>query len=62
MKIISKSFNHGEYIPKKFTCSGENINPELEFLDVPKEAKSLVLIMDDPDVPEELRKDRNFDH
>jgi len=62
MKIISKSFNNGEYIPKKFTCSGLNINPELEFIDIPKETKSLVLIMDDPDVPEVLRKDRNFDH
>ncbi len=62
MKIISKEFKHGEYIPEKFTCRGENVNPELEFLDVPSEAKSLVLIMDDPDVPPSLREDRNFDH
>ncbi len=62
MKIISKEFKHGEYIPAKFTCNGENINPELEFVDIPEEAKSLVLIFDDPDVPEVLREDRNFDH
>ena len=62
MKIISKDFKHGEYIPTKFTCEGENINPNLEFVDVPENTKSLVLIFDDPDVPVVLREDRNFDH
>jgi len=62
MKIVSKDFKHGEYIPAKFTCNGENINPELEFVDIPEGTKSFVLIFDDPDVPEVLRKDRNFDH
>ena len=62
MKIISKEFEYGSYIPQKFTCNDENINPELEFVDVPEEAKSLVLIFDDPDVPEVLREDRIFDH
>ncbi len=62
MKIISKEFKNGEYIPKKFTYNGKNINPELKFIDIPKNAKSLVLIFDDPDVPITLREDRNFDH
>ena len=62
MKIISKEFDHGGFIPKKFTCNGEEISPELEFLGVPENAKSLVLIVDDQDVPEVFRKDRNFDH
>lgn len=62
MKIISKEFNHGGMIPCKFTCNSEGINPELEFVDVPKKTKSLVLIVDDPDVPLVLRGDRNFDH
>jgi len=62
MKIISKEFTHGGFIPEKFTCIGVNINPELELVDVPAEAKSLVLIMDDPDVPVVVREDRMFDH
>ena len=62
MKIISKEFNHGGFIPRKFTCNGEGISPELEFLDVPENVKSLVLIVDDQDVPEVFREDRNFDH
>ena len=51
MKITSKAFKHQEMIPKKYTCQGEDINPPLSIQDVPKEAKSLVLIVDDPDAP-----------
>ncbi len=51
MKIASNVFKHNELIPSKYTCDGENINPPLEFFDVPKNAQSLVLIMDDPDAP-----------
>jgi len=49
MKITSPVFENNESIPSKYTCDGENINPPLEFIDVPEEAKSLVIIMDDPD-------------
>lgn len=51
MKIESFAFKKGEEIPSRFTCDGENINPELVFKGVPKNAKSLALIMDDPDAP-----------
>ena len=51
MKITSSAFKHNSKIPSKYTCDGENINPPLEFSDIPKETKSLVLIMDDPDAP-----------
>ncbi|HEU64947.1 MAG: putative lipoprotein LppC [Candidatus Anoxychlamydiales bacterium] len=50
MKITSV-FKNNEMIPKKFTCQGEDINPKFVFEDIPKEAKSLSLIMDDPDAP-----------
>lgn len=50
MKIKSV-FNDKERIPSRYTCDGKNINPPLEFIDVPKNAKSLVLTADDPDSP-----------
>ncbi len=51
MTIISPSFQEKDFIPKKFTCQGENVNPELRFGAVPEQAKSLALVMDDPDAP-----------
>lgn len=51
MKIISSAFKNKEKIPAKYTCDGENINPPLEFIDVPKNAQSLALICNDPDAP-----------
>lgn len=49
MLLTSPNFAPGGEIPSKYTCDGANINPELMIEDVPKNAKSLVLIMDDPD-------------
>lgn len=51
MEIKSSAFKNNENIPSKYTCDGEDINPLLEILGVPEEAKSLVLIVDDPDAP-----------
>lgn len=49
MKLKCPYFQHGESIPKQFTCLGENINPPLEFENVPKNAQSLVLVIEDID-------------
>lgn len=51
MKITSFAFENNAKIPAKYTCDGENINPPLAFLDIPANAKSLALIVDDPDAP-----------
>jgi Raf kinase inhibitor-like YbhB/YbcL family protein len=49
MQITSPAFKNGERIPSKYTCEGTNISPPLRFIDVPKEAKTLVLMVEDPD-------------
>jgi len=51
MKITSPDFKHNEYIPEKFTCEGGDTNPALTIEGIPSGAKSLALIMDDPDAP-----------
>ncbi|MBI2049452.1 YbhB/YbcL family Raf kinase inhibitor-like protein [Candidatus Roizmanbacteria bacterium] len=57
MIITSTAFQHNGYIPSKYTCDGENKNPPLTFSQVPKDARSLVFIVDDPDAPS-----RTFTH
>lgn len=49
MIIKSPAFKEGELIPLRFTCDGDDVNPLLELREVPKSAKTLVLIVDDPD-------------
>lgn len=51
MEIKSNSFKNGERIPKKYTCEGEDISPELHWGGVPQDTKSLVIIVNDPDAP-----------
>lgn len=51
MKIESPAFKDNESIPPKYTCDGENVSPPLIISDVPENAESLVLIVDDPDAP-----------
>lgn len=51
LAISSPAFENGGIIPKRYTCEGENISPPLNWTGVPPEAKSLVLICDDPDAP-----------
>ena len=51
MKITSPSFANNGLIPRKFTCQGEDINPQLEIEGIPEETISLILVNDDPDCP-----------
>lgn len=51
MILISPAFQDNGLIPQKYTCDGGDINPELRIQYVPRDAKSLALIVDDPDAP-----------
>src|SRR5438105_4998434 len=51
MMIASPLFQENTPIPVKFSCDGGNMNPELEIENVPNDAKSLALILEDPDAP-----------
>lgn len=57
MKIKSPAFENFKEIPARYTCDGENVSPPLLFIDVPERAKSLALIVDDPDATRGLTWD-----
>ena len=52
MTLESSAFNHMGEIPKRYTCDGADVSPPLAWTGVPEGAKSLVLIVDDPDAPD----------
>ena len=52
MQLRSAAFKHLGEIPKKYACEGADISPPLSFEGVPQGAKSLALIVDDPDAPD----------
>lgn len=51
LSISSPVFENNGSIPGKYTCDGMDVNPPLKIDNVPSEAKSLALIVDDPDAP-----------
>jgi Raf kinase inhibitor-like YbhB/YbcL family protein len=51
MKVTSTAFKEGEAIPRQYTCDGINISPPLEWSGLPRSAKTIALIADDPDAP-----------
>lgn len=51
MRLISPQFANNQFIPSKYTCDGQDVNPPLLISNVPAGTKSLVLIVDDPDAP-----------
>jgi Raf kinase inhibitor-like YbhB/YbcL family protein len=57
LAISSAAFQHEGFIPSKYTCDGEGINPPLQIDKIPEETQSLAIIMEDPDAAKGV-----FDH
>lgn len=51
INVTSVAFKEGQPIPRQYTCDGINISPPLEWSGVPKTAKTIAIIADDPDAP-----------
>jgi Raf kinase inhibitor-like YbhB/YbcL family protein len=50
-ELTSPAFEEGQPIPRKHSCEGENASPQLSWSSVPEGARSLALIVHDPDAP-----------
>jgi Raf kinase inhibitor-like YbhB/YbcL family protein len=62
LSLSSPAFAPGGEIPALFTCEGSDLSPALEWTGVPEAAKSLVLIVDDPDAPDPLAPKMTWVH
>jgi Raf kinase inhibitor-like YbhB/YbcL family protein len=62
LQITSSAFSHNGSIPKEHTCEGADESPPLEWSGVPSDAKSLALIVDDPDAPDPDAPERTYVH
>ncbi|HTY13507.1 MAG TPA: YbhB/YbcL family Raf kinase inhibitor-like protein [Candidatus Omnitrophota bacterium] len=51
LSITSPAFNDNGTIPVRYTVDGEGLIPPLSFTGAPKDAKSLALVLEDPDAP-----------
>ncbi|CAM3844846.1 YbhB/YbcL family Raf kinase inhibitor-like protein [Pontibacter korlensis] len=51
LQVSSFAFDKNAPIPPNYTCDGDNINPPLRIGDIPENAESLVIILEDPDAP-----------
>ncbi|MBI3284934.1 MAG: YbhB/YbcL family Raf kinase inhibitor-like protein [Burkholderiales bacterium] len=62
MTLTSSAFHAGSGIPAAFTCDGKDTSPPLSWSGVPANARSLVLIVDDPDAPDPAAPQRTWVH
>jgi Raf kinase inhibitor-like YbhB/YbcL family protein len=51
LTISSPNFTNGGAIPKKHTCDGADVSPQLTWSDPPAGTNSWALLADDPDAP-----------
>jgi hypothetical protein len=62
MELTSPNFEHQAKIPKKYTCDGGDISPELHWSNAPEGTQSFALIVDDPDAPDPANPKRTWVH
>lgn len=62
LELTSPAFGNNGDIPRLYTCDGRDISPALSWTGVPERAKSLVLIVDDPDAPDPAAPKRTWVH
>lgn len=60
--LESPAFQHQGAIPRRYTCEGDDLAPELTFVGIPAGTKSLALIVDDPDAPDPAAPKRVYVH
>lgn len=51
IKFYSSAFKHGEPIPAKYTCDGQNVSPALHWEGLPDGTKTVAIVLEDPDAP-----------
>jgi Raf kinase inhibitor-like YbhB/YbcL family protein len=49
MELTSNAFDEGDQIPVEYTCDGDDISPPLSWSDVPEDARSFVIVLEDVD-------------
>lgn len=62
MHLRSPAFKDGDEIPRKYTHDGDDVSPPLEWDDVPESAKSLALVVEDPDYIDPRQPGRMWIH
>jgi Raf kinase inhibitor-like YbhB/YbcL family protein len=62
LTLTSTAFKGGSNIPAIHTCDGKDVSPPLAWSGIPPGAKSLVLIVDDPDAPDPAAPQRTWVH
>jgi Raf kinase inhibitor-like YbhB/YbcL family protein len=62
LTITSSAFGAGASIPATYTCEGDDVSPPLAWSGVPAGAKSLALVIDDPDAPDPAAPQRTWTH
>ena len=62
LTLTSSAFEEGGEIPARCTCDGQDLSPDLAWSNLPEGARSLVLIVDDPDAPDPSAPRMVWDH